>query len=47
MARRAHLQIETVIAPSLKKFLSEWLDGRIEDLFQCTLEEFKKYLRRK
>lgn len=47
MARRAHSRIEEAIAPSGKKFLKQLLDGRIQELFHCTPEEFKKYLRRK
>jgi len=47
MARRAHKRIEQTIAPSGKKFMNEWLDGHIKELFGCTPEEFKKYLRRK
>jgi hypothetical protein len=47
MARRAHKRIEEAISPSHKDFLNQWLDARIETLFGCTPEEFKKYLRRK
>jgi hypothetical protein len=46
-ARRAHERIEQAIAPSEKEFLTQWLDSRIKDLFQCTPEDFKKYIRRK
>ena len=47
MARRAHKRIEEAIAPPRKKFLKMRIESRIEELFGCKPEDFKRYLRSK
>ena len=44
MARRACLRIERAIAPPRKEFLRQLLDERIESVFGCSPEEFRKYI---
>jgi len=47
MARRAYARIERAIAPSKKDFMWTWLDKRIKEVFGCTPEQFKRYIRSK
>jgi hypothetical protein len=44
MARRAYLRIERAIAPSKKELVRQLLDGRIESVFGCSPDEFRKYI---
>lgn len=43
-ARRLFDSVERAISPSRKQHLKHSLPGRIQSLFGCTPEEFKRYL---
>jgi hypothetical protein len=43
-SRRMHASVERALSPSRKQSIRYALDVRIQDLFGCTPEEFKKYL---
>jgi hypothetical protein len=43
-ARRAYGVVERALEPTPKVSIRGFLNARIEDLFGCTPEEFKKYL---
>ena len=44
MARRVYMTIERELDPTPSEALQQWIDGRIEELFHCTPEQFRKYL---
>jgi hypothetical protein len=44
MARRACLRIERAIAPPRKEFMRQLLDERIENVFGCSPDEFRRYI---
>jgi hypothetical protein len=43
-ARRAYMTVERSLQPSAKQSLRLYLDDRVRDLFDCSPEEFKRYL---
>jgi hypothetical protein len=43
-ARRAHALVERRLEPTRKEALRRYLDACVQDLFQCTPQDFKRYL---
>ncbi len=43
-ARRAHAAVERALEPTEKQILKNYLDDRIEQVFDCTPQVFKEYL---
>jgi hypothetical protein len=44
LARRIVETVERELNPRPSESLKHWLDGRIEELFHCTPQQFKRYL---